>query len=412
MEINDNLIKQINKDTSISIINNISDEWKELVNAASAFLSLFTTTTTIEEQTEELDKQIEQQRKKMEYLLNSTSKQIDDDEVRKIIEEYKKYCNESNRDIKQLYPQKIKTLKAIFDFQKKVYDFLGVSVQLLYINPVDGQEYVFNEEQELFMLLTKTNQITSKLRYNIGNLNTYIQQDNNKSIKNLQSYIEEQLTKEEDIKSFKAHFENVSRLKNTILSHNINKNQVLSNEIVPGIYNNTSKKENLFLVWEDSKDRQNTYIFGRFKNYGTFNEGYAGALVSFKEHSDKFKKNINQNQQAEFLFKNYISQADNIPGAFQGDIEALGLTTNQNKKLQFAVKAGKFSTQRYGILINIAHLILQYKDSGISKDKFIETFKQENHQNYSKLVKVIDESIKTEIESTFKNINFSIEFAV
>ena len=84
---------------------------------------------------------------------------------------------------------------------------------------------------------------------------------------------------------------------------------------------------------------------------GIIAEGYAGAVIN----EDPNVVSSNLEYSLKVLYENHI-QKDSVGAAIKGDV-----VWNENGNIQFAIKAGSFSTARFGQYLNLAYNTIQIK---------------------------------------------------
>lgn len=320
--------------------------------------------------------------------------------LKKALQDNKKFTiNDINKLERPSNVLKNKTfLQLVLAFQKAINNFMGISITMTWVDK-DGNAYIIEEADEL-SLLNKSSFDEKRLRYDIS------QVSNIKNNTDISKWINNNFTEEEEREQYNTHFSNLRTLYATILNNEKEtQNNIESDKTPTVVKQKTADMNRLFLVYNTDK-----FYFNIFTNWGVFNEGYIGALMQFKNDTVRSQfNNNNNNERAKVLYDDYISKADSMPGAFGGDVKIYGSTT------ELAVKSGSFSSQSYGILIDIAQWISKVNITTLDRESFINGFYQRNKKNkdpnfvkkFSQLNKKIDETVKKEIED-YMIMNFNL----
>ena len=406
MAINENvdseIFTQAQNDMSTLIADDVQANFNNLkakANDLITFLRKFQKEQILEED----DKQLTEYQQLSKHAMNSMQNIMSSQKPlnQKEIEEYKKYIINKNTDIQQIqkvHQNRIDLIERLIKFQSALNKYLNKNISLTWgeatteKNKTIPEFYVFNEEEEFEILLRSSWQKKgSRFSFSIAQIKQIIsgkKEAQNENVKNTETTLVDQikhLAKEQDSVIIDAHIEMLQNLYQYILDNN----------------RVTTLKESstryLYLYWiKNQKERTYAYV----SSWGVINEGYAGALMNYK---DTFKNNNENN--IEHLYFNYISNVDNAPGLFSGDVQALD--SNQlNQSMENAIKSGRASSQSYKALIDFASWLMT-----ISYDEIKENIQDAYYKAINKqpaIVKLANTINEKQIAVLLDNLNKKI----
>lgn len=349
--VNSEIFTQTQNDISTLIADDIQANFNNLkakANDLITFLTKFQKEQILDEEDKQLTEYQQLSKRAMISMQNIMSSQKPLSQ--KEIEAYKTYIINKNTDIQQIqkaHQNRIDLIERLVEFQFALNQYLNKNISLTWgevtteKNKTIPEFYVFNKEEEFEILLRSSWQKKgSRFSLSIAQIKQIIsrkKEAQNKNVENTETTLVEQikhLAKEQD--------------SSTIIDNHIKMLQnlyqyILDNDRVTTLKENSTRY--LYLYWvKNQKERKYAYV----NSWGVINEGYAGALMNYK---DNFRNNDENN--IEHLYFNYISNVNNAPGLFSGDTQALD--NNQlNQSMENAIKSGRSSSQSYKMLINFA----------------------------------------------------------
>lgn len=387
-----NIIMQAQNDISALIANDTQSNFNSLkakANELIAFLKKFQKEQILEEDNQQLTEYQQLSKRAMDAMQNIMSSQKPLNQ--KEISQYKEYMINKNIDIQQIlkaHQNRIDLIKRLVQFQSALNKYLNKNITLTWgatttdNNKIIPEFYVFNEEEELEILLRSSWQKSgSRFSFSIPQIKQLIVKKTSQDEQEKTTEITlvdqiKHLAKEQDSIIIDAHIETLQKLYQYILD----------NDRVTTVKEGSTRY--LYLYWiKNQKERNYAYV----SSWGVINEGYAGALMNYKDTS--FGNNNENN--IEHLYFNYISNVDNAPGLFEGDVQALD-NNKLNQSMENAIKSGRASSQSYKALIDFASWVTTISYDEIKENIQDAYYKAINKQpNVVKLANTISEKQTT-----------------
>lgn len=238
-------------------------------------------------------------------------------------------------------------------FQQAVNKILKQKINLTWVVETKDEQghvkqeiIVFDEAEEIEILANGIANPSGRIVLNPANL-IKLRENGIVKGKNIENFLLEALGEKNNKKNVENH---IKLLKNLYHFIQEDKRLVRTEKI------NNSNKTTYYYLWLWWNEN-NLRTYAQVGNYGIFNEGYVAALANIpKEKQYSPFSMLNEEDKIKKLYEDYILKVDNLAGLWGGDVDV-----NIEENLQLAVKAGRASSQSFGLLYDFASWLVNNK---------------------------------------------------